>query len=330
MQVKIEGEEWIGDVYEVGLNKQFPKLSDAINFSNTKEQAAVYLIYDDQYLNELQQEAKYPCYFVGMNEIIIKIDKRKFQFYTDKLYLENVTIDGIVFRTNNYDLQPLIKANKSVVGINDNSIFFDEVPKSIIFFTNVSCLNYNEKLACNGSVISKPDIYLDKVSYAGDWLIKNESGMYGLDDKQPVELEYSIIPEIPGIMIVDDFDVVKWFESKMNLSYQASTKILKNDDVGFTIDLSAGGEIKYVVPDEFGGNEKKYITFNVDLNELPTNDILDEFLIIKDYNDPNEYGASFGVTSKLISVEENKKNDEKIRFKTKIIDFFNKIFKVKR
>ena len=329
MQVKIEGEKWLGNVYEVGLNKQFPTLCDAIDCANNEHQAAVYLIYDDQYLNKVQ-EAKYPCYFVGVNDINIKIDKRKFQFYTDKLYLENIIIDGIIFRTNNYNLQPLIKANKSVVGINNNSIFFDEVPKSIIFFTNVTCLNYNEKLIGNDFVVSKPDVYLDKVSYAGKWIIGNESGMYGLDDKQPVELVYSILPDIPGIMIVDDFDVVNWFETKMNLTYNALTKTLKNDDLNFIVDLSSGGEIKCVVPDEFGSNENKYITLNVDLNDLPVNDFSDEFLIIKDYVDPVEYGASFGITSKLISVEENIKNDEKIKFKSKIIGFFNKIFKVKR
>lgn len=308
MKVKIEGVEWTGDIYEVGIGKSFPTLYHAINYANLRQQAAVYAIYDDQNLTVFQQEAKYPCYFVGMKpigEIIVTMSHNIFKFHTNIVYLENIIVEGMYFRGGNYDFKPTIKANKSVVGLYSDSIDFYELHGSTVFFTNVSCLNYGTKLGSTGGGVSKPDTYLDKVSYAGEWSISPDpGGSYGLDDKQPVEIEYTMTPEIPGIVLVDDYEGIMWFDSKVDLTYQASTKTLKNDDVGFTIDLSAGGEIKYFIPEEFGGDGKRYITLNVTISELPTSDITEEITISKESIDPIGYGATYGLSGKYILVEE--------------------------
>jgi hypothetical protein len=307
MKVTIEGVLWTGDIYEVGTNKPFPTLYHAINLSNLRQQAAVYVIYDDQNLNIFQQEVKYPCYFVGMKplgEIIITAGSN-FRFHTNIVYLENVVIEGMLFRGGNYDFRPLIKANKSVVGLYNTSISFYELPGSTIFLTNVSCLNYGYKLGDQGGGISKPDTYLDKVSFTGEWKISHDSGgLYGLDDKQPVEIEYTMTPEIPGITVVDDYAGFMWFDSQVDLTYQASTKTLKNDDVGFVIDLSSGGEIKYFIPEEFGGDGEKYITLNVNLSELPITDVTENVTIIKEPVDPVGYGAMYGLPGKYVLVEQ--------------------------
>jgi len=92
MQVKIEGEEWIGDVYEVGLNKQFPKLSVPYFLETLLLQTSNELnlaVREDEWIRQcirlfFNDETKMYCLF----SVISKLDIERKKEYV-LLFLEN-------------------------------------------------------------------------------------------------------------------------------------------------------------------------------------------------------------------------------------------------
>lgn len=301
MKISIEGIEWTGDKLEVGVGKAFSSLYQAINYSNLRKQPAVYLIYDTQ-LAINQQSAEYDCYFVGMKplgEISINCSNN-FKFHCN-LYVENLIMDGILFR-GQFDKNPIFKANKSILGKYAYPVSFYELKYQQIYWSNISTYYNGWKISGTGiGPIDTTKIYLDKVAYGGGgW----PEGTYALDDKKPFEAEYTMIPDLPGIAIIDDYNGIAWGESPVNITYHADTKVLTDNTAGLNIDLSAGGEIKFIIPPEAGGDGVNYITLFVTLAELSTTDITEDIVINKEPIEPAGYGASYGVPGKLILVEQ--------------------------
>lgn len=306
MKITIDGVLWTGNVCEVGIGKPFTSLYQAINYSNLKQQPSVYLLYDSQVLIS-DQEAKYDCYFVGMKQlgkiyITITGGSDKFRFHCNKVYVENLIIDGIYFK-GDFDIKPIFKVNKSILGKYNYPVVFNRANFDLIEWSNVS-IYYNgwKIIGINDSVIDTTKVYLDKVSFGGGgW---SPDGVYGLDDKQPCDAEYSIIPNLPGITIIDDYNGIAWGESSANITYHEITKTLVDNTSGLTIDLSAGGEITYIIPPEAGGDGLNYITFSVELNNLSTTDFTENVTINKKQIDISNYGANYGTSGKYVSLDE--------------------------
>lgn len=109
----------------------------------------------------------------------------------------------------------------------------------------------------------------------------------GADFSKPT---YLISPQFPGVSIVEDDRGLAEGDTNISVIYTATTKHALINNV-WDIDFSAGGVITTTVPPEMGGEGTATITWNVDLNLLPTTDFSGNVTINK-----IPYNIFYGVT----------------------------------
>lgn len=109
----------------------------------------------------------------------------------------------------------------------------------------------------------------------------------GSDATKPT---YTITPNFPGISVVSDNNGLAEGDTTVSVAYTAATKHALINNV-WDIDFSAGGIITTTVPPEMGGDGTGTITWNVNLNLIPTTDFSGDVTINK-----IPYNIFYGIT----------------------------------